>query len=928
MKKRIFSLILAISFLFSLVPPVRAEEKAAQPKSIAEQIRAFADSIDRSGAESSAATALAMHGITGGGKMLILDENSALTALLFNSAQFQYWLIEGCTNAIRSMQGLDMDVMPNMRGWCDWDSAQIKTGLIFRQKPASGTTDWSLIWTTFSDKWNDYDRSLEWMAGITAEDMQVTRTKVLEDRAVYRVDLTVWDIFDFHTANSSGFKDLISGIGMLMFKEFEWESRVSFTLEVPYTCHHGSGAYHWTYDAEKNEMISDSGNGYTENTTERRPCIEDGDYFALEETVRLLHDQPWVMEYDAKNQKNIPLFPVESGNYFSRLMFRHGGGNYIMLRDKRYVPAEENSEDDYKYIYGTIMQYLSSLISGNRKRLLTYRLENQVYPDGSNMIFLTILDSQTGTVLVDKLPMDDYSETYQGVEDSKLISKESDWLSGKDIYINYIGNRTIGFEAEYFDLRIWENGPGGETQSYYQPAGDFPATCTEAGHTDFTCAACGHTRREYGESARGHKYEPDVTVPGCTDGGFTTYTCACGDSYVADHTDPLGHNLTDWAVTNASTCTEHGLEERWCQRCDHREQRSLDPLGHDLTEWAVTNDPTCTDSGVEERWCQRCEHRESRSVDPMGHSYEATVIEPGCTVGGYTEYICLCGDSYRTNFTNPTGHHYEEVVTEPGCTEMGYTTYTCACGDSYKSNFTAPVGHRYEGIVTEPTCTEGGFTTYVCSCGDSYVSNYTNALGHKYAEGLCIRCGADDPNYQKPVENPFTDVPEDSFYFSPVLWAVENGITTGASADSFNPGGECMRAHVVTFLWRAAGSPEPVSNINPFVDVKESDFYYKAVLWAVEKGITNGSDATHFNPFGICNRAQVVTFLYRAFGSPAVESENNPFADVPTVGWYTAPVLWAVQNGITNGLSADSFGPDSPCNRAQVVTFLHRSYTN
>ena len=176
-------------------------------------------------------------------------------------------------------------------------------------------------------------------------------------------------------------------------------------------------------------------------------------------------------------------------------------------------------------------------------------------------------------------------------------------------------------------------------------------------------------------------------------------------------------------------------------------------------------------------------------------------------------------------------------------------------------------------------------------------------------------------------DNPFTDVPTGSFYEAPVLWALENGITTGASETSFNPNGQCLRAQVVTFLWRAAGQPEPTSTINPFEDVKESDFYYKAVLWAVENGITNGADAAHFNPLGICNRAQVVTFLHRAFGSPAVENAANPFTDVESGSWYASPVLWAVENGITNGLSADSFGPDIPCNRAQVVTFLHRAYT-
>ena len=137
-------------------------------------------------------------------------------------------------------------------------------------------------------------------------------------------------------------------------------------------------------------------------------------------------------------------------------------------------------------------------------------------------------------------------------------------------------------------------------------------------------------------------------------------------------------------------------------------------------------------------------------------------------------------------------------------------------------------------------------------------------------------------------------MPEGSFYYDPVIWAVANGVTTGATATTFNPGGECMRAHVVTFLWRAAGQPEPASTVNPFVDVKPADFYYKAVLWAVEMGVTNGLDATHFGPFAYCNRAQVVTFLHRAMGKPSYTTAVSPFTDVTDPSaFYYAPVLWA-----------------------------------
>jgi hypothetical protein len=195
-------------------------------------------------------------------------------------------------------------------------------------------------------------------------------------------------------------------------------------------------------------------------------------------------------------------------------------------------------------------------------------------------------------------------------------------------------------------------------------------------------------------------------------------------------------------------------------------------------------------------------------------------------------------------------------------------------------------------------------------------------------ERVCTVCGHTEQRAIAALENPFTDVQYGSFFYEPVMWAVENGITSGTSATTFGPGNRCMRAHVVTFLWKAAGSPEPARKDNPFVDVKPADFFYKPVLWALENGITSGVAATHFGPASYCNRAQVITFLYQTKNRPAVESTDNPFTDVPNGQWFTTPVLWAVENGITSGLSPTSFGPGVICNRAQIVTFLYKAFVN
>ena len=235
----------------------------------------------------------------------------------------------------------------------------------------------------------------------------------------------------------------------------------------------------------------------------------------------------------------------------------------------------------------------------------------------------------------------------------------------------------------------------------------------------------------------------------------------------------------------------------------------------------------------------------------------------------------------------------------------------------------APHEHNYQAVVTEPTCTEPGYTTYTCECGDSYVADETPALGHDFVDGVCTRCGEAE---ETPVQNPFVDVPEGSFYIDPVLWAVEKGITTGVDDTHFGPLTACNRAQVVTFLWRAAGSPEPTITENPFVDVPAGSFYYKAVLWAVEAGITTGVSPDHFNPFGDCTRGQVVTFLWRAVGAPKAAGESA-FTDVTdSNAYYYDAVLWAVKNGVTTGVGDGTFGVNNVCNRAQVVTFLYRAY--
>ena len=175
----------------------------------------------------------------------------------------------------------------------------------------------------------------------------------------------------------------------------------------------------------------------------------------------------------------------------------------------------------------------------------------------------------------------------------------------------------------------------------------------------------------------------------------------------------------------------------------------------------------------------------------------------------------------------------------------------------------------------------------------------------------------------QPSQKGFNDVKSGDYFYDAVNWAVEKGITTGTSATTFSPNASCTRAQIVTFLWRASGSPEPKTASNPFTDVAANAYYRKAVLWAVENGITTGTSATTFSPDALCTRAQGVTFLWRANGSKAASAAAS-FTDVASDAYYAPAVAWAAEQNVTGGVGNGLFSPDTTCTRAQNVSMLYR----
>ncbi len=406
--------------------------------------------------------------------------------------------------------------------------------------------------------------------------------------------------------------------------------------------------------------------------------------------------------------------------------------------------------------------------------------------------------------------------------------------------------------------------------------------------------------------------------------------------------------------------------------------KKVDYLGSD-TDWSqVTKETGNNALDNAEKSFTRTDHE---------HKYTDTVIPPTCTERGCTVHLCSCGDKREDSYTPPLGHSYKggicvrcgildpnkdiphkhdfiPIVTKPTCMSEGFTTYTCSCGECYTKAYISAVGHKTQLQNAKAVgCLTGGYTgDEVCTvCGKVFKQgSVIFALGHDpqparvkaptctesgyTGDLICMRCG-DMTQIGKTVAAAghkffggvcsvcgtkgaeavpeFDDVKPGAFYFDAVQWAVENGITNGTGKNTFSPNDVCSRYQIVMFLWRAAGQPEAKAAVS-FADVKPGDIFYEAVQWAVERGITKGTSSTSFSPYAPCTRGQIVTFLYRSAGSPKV-SGTCDFSDVSAGSFCHDAVIWASSEGITKGTRAEHFSPNEGCTRAQVVTFLYRA---
>ena len=478
------------------------------------------------------------------------------------------------------------------------------------------------------------------------------------------------------------------------------------------------------------------------------------------------------------------------------------------------------------------------------------------------------------------------------------------------------------------------------------------ADCNYGGVKTYTCSICGDVSFTRYSEELGHSYEGQTYVSDnnatCTDDGTKTKYCvrygkgSCNEKEtIADTGSALGHAWSKTGmITKQPTCTAKGIMTYTCTRegCGEQKEEDIDMLPHSYSNSYETNET--------EHW-RKCSC--GATTDKADHEYDDD-NDTTCNICGYERTITPPAHEHSYTIEDAKPEALKSAAT---CTQKAVYYKSCTCSeiskddnDTFESgelsahDFTAEtVDAKY--LKSATTCTAKAVYYKSCKvCGERGTETFEtgNVLGHDYGawtivleptagtkgerEHTCVNCNHKETE-AIPATGKFVDIPAGSYYEDAIIWAAGKGITSGTDTTHFSPNSICTRAEAVSFLWRAAGSPAPEADTMRITDVPKSSYYYDAVLWAVENGITAGTTETTFSPNANCTRAQAIAFLWRAEKSPAAEG-SNPFTDVSATEYYYDAVLWAVENDVTVGTSKTTYGPNEGCTRAQIVTFLWR----
>ena len=824
MRRRICLWLLTGVLLLSCIPVSQAQAATQASPALYSQIRAnvskvvqsHAKKVQQNDSHNNALTDMAYHAMLKNGATLYLNDNSSTIASMFNALLFQEGLTEGITNTILTAQNLNQAVFFS-NGNISWhvygDGYQFNGWLSDKRDPSKYlgalVNSQNIYGGFYPGTQNANDKAMQLIAGGMGTDFVLKRTTVKANSVVYEIELHIHDNFDFNSTYSTQANKgydvtmdrLLIKLGKMLnlmgADNFEWEYSTTLRVEVPYICDHTYDSYRWVYDASTQQMVSVPGDGFQDNPTVREDFTASDDtvrtYYQLSEAVVLSHNKPWVVEYDSADSKSMILSATASPITLPGLV--QSSRSYTWIREYYYTKLDVDREGHTTR--ETMSHYTGVKISGQFKfvkdHTYTYRLENRIAANGSNMIWLSVYDKTTGQLVMEPTPMDEHLIQVNGEGERTLVDESSDRLNGMDFLINYIGDKWNSFKKTSLELRIWENGQDISAASAMTTAYKAP-TCTQAGGYTSTCPHCGYVSTKQ-EAAKGHSFgtwssNHDAT---CEKDGTVSATCTvCGITETKN--DPgtaKGHN-PQILPEKAPSCTETGLTQgSQCTTCHSilSPQNTLAATGHD---WAAANcttpktckvcaategdvvhhpislepvAPTCTETGLAEGMiCRLCSAilKAQDVIAPLGHSWlDATCTAPRtCEVCALTQGEALGHDEKVLPGIAPT-------CTEPGLTEGKQCTRcsntllaqetveavghawldaTCTAPQTCESCFITqgdPAGHRHITLESlAPSCTEAGLTEGVgCRiCGDILVSQeILDALGHNWLDATCAQ---------------------------------------------------------------------------------------------------------------------------------------------------------------------------------------------
>ena len=623
--------------------------------------------------------------------------------------------------------------------------------------------------------------------------------------------------------------------------------------------------------------------------------------------------QNWRVEWKEKNQ-------AKENMLFSSTATREKGMTYIFLYEPSiYMGTYDvtNNKTDYINFGGPAYQK-----EPTSNEYSVVKLENN-YDKATETSLVTL--SVDGEQVFAKLN----TQGRYGSHGSSLTASDYEQyaLEKLNFTFNYLGGCNLNTGAgvgkenwllrntfEYIKVTLGDDHTHTYGTTYSSDSTGHWKTCTECGangefskHTGGTAtctakAVCETCDQPYGELGAHKLTKTDAKAAACTEAGNEAYwTCSGCGKYFSD---------------------ENGTNEI------EKDSWVLKTLGHDMTK-TDAKEVTCTEDGNNEYYtCSRCGGVFKDEAGTQATTVEAETLKKLGHDWSNKDGICAvchtkCDRVHKPGTTCSVCHKYTSYPYVPGA-----PTYPA----------TAPAVPNGTVTVSPANASKGANVTVTVKPNDGYVLETLTVTDKNGDELKLTDKGNGKYTFTMPgskvevkatfmednsVLNFFYDVPNDAFFYEAVKWAVKSGVTNRLSDTMFGPYESCTRAQIVTFLWRAAGSPEP-KTASSFSDVPASAYYAKAVEWAIENGITNGMTETTFAPNATCTRGQSVTFLHRALKGTASGSTN--FTDVKSDTFYADAINWAVANNVTNGTSNTMFSPNADCTRAEIVTFLYRAY--